>query len=285
MRFSEPSGTTQGFCTSITAIRLKGNPILLFCLCALLVLPALASSCGGSGAGKERVELTYEVQSWAQPQLTEAKAEEAARRFGRRLASMGMSGATARREGQSRIVVTVPGETDAEQISRVLGQSGQLQLRVVKESRSEEAVSGDASWQVSSGEQLKPDAEIVLPYSYKGKKELLKLGPTLLTGEAFHKATVAKSGEGNLKIDFELVSEGSRNFGRITTDNIGKQIAILLDYVVLSAPKVNEPITDGVGEITGDFSENEARELAAIISSGAIPISLKLVGTRKIGGN
>ena len=72
-------------------------------------------------------------------------------------------------------------------------------------------------------------------------------------------------------------------FGRVTTDNVGKRLAIVLDGEIVSAPSINEPITSGNGMISGNFSFQEATDLALLLRSGALPTPLIVVEERTVG--
>jgi preprotein translocase subunit SecD len=107
-----------------------------------------------------------------------------------------------------------------------------------------------------------------------------RLGPVLLTGEAIRRATAIYDTGGQTsvgqgwQVDFQLTNEGSDRFGEITTQLVGRQLAIVLDRRVISAPTVNEPITGGSGVITGSFTENRAKDLATVLNAGALPVNL-----------
>ncbi|HWO69144.1 MAG TPA: protein translocase subunit SecD [Actinomycetota bacterium] len=111
------------------------------------------------------------------------------------------------------------------------------------------------------------------------------LGPVEVTGDAIRRATAvfATATQTNLeagwRVDFELTGEGSRVFADVTTRLVSEpppknQLAIVLDRVVISAPRVQSAITGGVGQITGSFTEREAKDLATVLNAGALPVEL-----------
>jgi len=117
---------------------------------------------------------------------------------------------------------------------------------------------------------------------FKGRDDATKyqLGPVEITGDAIDKATAQYSagssttvGQGWV-IGFDLTNEGSDTFSDVTTRLVGKQLAIVVDDQVISAPKVIEPITNGSGEITGSFTERSAKDLATQLNAGALPVEL-----------
>ena len=107
-----------------------------------------------------------------------------------------------------------------------------------------------------------------------------KLGPVLVTGDAIKKAT-AVFGSGSQtsvsqgwEIDFTLTSEGSQIFSDVTTRLVGKQLAIVVDDKVISAPTIQGAITNGSGRITGSFTATRAKDLATQLNAGALPVNL-----------
>ena len=84
-------------------------------------------------------------------------------------------------------------------------------------------------------------------------------------------------------VSFKLDRLGAQKFGRTTTDNVGKRLAIVLDGKIISAPNINEPITSGNGIISGNFTFQEATDLALLLRSGALPTPLEVVEERTVG--
>ena len=83
-------------------------------------------------------------------------------------------------------------------------------------------------------------------------------------------------------VDFQFKSRGAAAFGRVTTENVNRRFAIVLDNKVISAPVIREPIPGGRGQITGNFTVPEAQELAKLLSSGALPAALSVMQERSI---
>ena len=112
----------------------------------------------------------------------------------------------------------------------------------------------------------------------------LKLGPVQITGSAISKATAQPPDEQHFGwwIQFNLNSEGKTTFGQVTTQLQGKQLAIILDRAVESAPTVRSPITGGIGEITGNFSETEAKDLATVLNFGSLPVELRRLNVETV---
>jgi preprotein translocase subunit SecD len=107
-----------------------------------------------------------------------------------------------------------------------------------------------------------------------------QLGPVEITGDAIDKATAVYTagsatsvGQG-WEIRFDLTNQGSDTFSDVTNRLVGKQLAIVVDDQIISAPKVDEPITNGSGRITGNFTERDAKDLATQLNAGALPVEL-----------
>jgi preprotein translocase subunit SecD len=105
-----------------------------------------------------------------------------------------------------------------------------------------------------------------------------------MTGDVLTDARVQPGGslEGPT-VDFVLDSQGAKTFGDATTQRVGRQLAIVLDGHVQSAPVIREPITGGRGQISGRFTFEEAQDLANVLRNGALPAPLKLMEERTVG--
>lgn len=111
---------------------------------------------------------------------------------------------------------------------------------------------------------------------------LLKKEPKV-TGEALSNAQIGVNyDDGSPAVDFFLNRRGGRKFGRITRENVGKFLAIVLDGVVQEAPRINSEIRTR-GQITGSFTENEARDLAVVLRTGALPAPVTISEERSVG--
>jgi preprotein translocase subunit SecD len=96
-------------------------------------------------------------------------------------------------------------------------------------------------------------------------------------------ARMSQGEQGTAEVLIDFDKEGSRLFAEATAANVGKPIKIVIDGNVISAPNVQEPITDGSARITGGFTAKEAQDLAVLLRSGALPVSLKVIEKRSIG--
>lgn len=128
-----------------------------------------------------------------------------------------------------------------------------------------------------------PEAAIALI----GKTALLEFvdekGTVVMTGKDLKDAKEALEQSGRPVISLEFSDEGAKKFADLTAKNVGKQIAITLDKQVLTAPVVQEVISGGKAQITGNRSIEEARNIALLLRSGALPVTLDIIETRTVG--
>lgn len=109
------------------------------------------------------------------------------------------------------------------------------------------------------------------------------LGDTVMTGKYLKSAAVGFDSFGKPKVDMTFTDDGAKLFEKITGELVGKQLAIVLDGKVMSAPVVRDRISGGSAEITGDFTIDEAKELVIVLQTGALPVRLELQEKQVIG--
>ena len=180
----------------------------------------------------------------------------------RRIDDVGTKEPTILQRGDKRILVELPGLKNPERIKNLLGQTAQLNFRLVADNE-EFGVDQLIS---ENGEELDVSKRIVM------------------SGENLIDAQPNFNNQSNEPtVSFTLDRLGAQKFGRTTTDNVGKRLAIVLDGKIVSAPSINEPITSGSGMISGNFSFQEATDLAVLLRSGALPTPLDVVEERTVG--
>jgi protein-export membrane protein SecD len=180
----------------------------------------------------------------------------------RRIDDVGTKEPTILQRGEKRILVELPGLKEPERIKTLLGKTAQLNFRLV--STNEEF--GIDKLISENGEKLNVSKRIVI------------------SGENLVDAQPSINNQNNEPtVSFTLDRLGAQKFGRATTDNVGKRLAIVLDGEIVSAPSINEAITSGNGMISGNFSFQEATDLALLLRSGALPTPLLVVEERTVG--
>jgi len=195
----------------------------------------------------------------------------------RRIDELGTTEPNIQREGEDRILVEAPGG-NPEQLKALVGTTAQLTFHLVDTSVSaQEAMTtrpppGTMVLMTAEDDPLEP----LRPY-------VLEEEP-LLTGEDLVDAQPGFEQQTNEPIvTFRLTTSGARKFGQVTSQNVGRPFAIVLDDEVISAPVIREPITGGAGQISGSFTVQGANDLAILLRAGALPAGLTLVEERTVG--
>ena len=181
----------------------------------------------------------------------------------RRIDDVGTKEPTILQRGEKRILVELPGLKDPERIKALLGKTAQLNFRLVSENNNEFGVEELIS---ENGEKLNISKRIIM-----SGENLIDAQPSI------------QNQNNEPTVSFTLDRLGSQKFGRATTDNVGKRLAIVLDGEIVSAPNINEPITSGNGMISGNFTFQEATDLSLLLRSGALPTPLLVVEERTVG--
>lgn len=186
----------------------------------------------------------------------------------RRIDESGTREPTIQAQGANRILLQVPGVENSEEIKSVLGKTAKMTFHHV----SDKTFSGESSGVESDLERL---------YDYQGRSYLVKK-EVVLSGDLLVDAS-ATYHEGQPAVAFRFNDIGSRKFAQITKDNIGHFFAIVLDGKVITAPRINTVINQGSGVISGNFTVQEANEVALLLRAGALPAPLKIVEERTVG--
>ncbi|MDA8687960.1 protein translocase subunit SecD [Candidatus Pelagibacter bacterium] len=180
----------------------------------------------------------------------------------RRIDDVGTKEPTILQRGEKRILIELPGLKDPERIKTLLGKTAQLNFRLV----SENSEFGTSKLISENGEELNVSKRIIM-----SGENLIDAQPNI------------NNQNNEPTVSFTLDRLGAQKFGRATTDNVGKRLAIVLDGEIVSAPSINEAITSGNGMISGNFSFQEATDLALLLRSGALPTPLIVVEERTVG--
>jgi len=201
--------------------------------------------------------LVYQADTSALPELDRPKAVEATRtNIERRVNLLGVSEPliqTAKVGTDYRLIVELAGVTDVNQATSLIGQTAQLDFRLAK---------------------------VATPSSEAD------FATTGLTGSDLRSAQVQfdnQKGASQPVVGIEFSPEGTKKFADITSKNIGRQLAIFLDNLLVMNPTINSAITDGRGVISGNFAVDEAKKLVIQLNAGALPLPIKIIEQRNIG--
>lgn len=206
-------------------------------------------------------------------------AEQALETIRNRIDQFGVNEPDIRRQGEKRILIQLPGIKDTQRAKELIGKTALLEFKLLDEIHDlNAALNGN----IPAGSELlyqdNEDAERAIKSPYLVKKR------TLLTGEYLTDARVqidSQFNESYISINFD--KKGARIFERITEENVKKRLAIVLDNKVYSAPVIQEKITGGEARITGNFTTEEARDLAIVLRAGALPAPVEIIEERTVG--
>lgn len=194
----------------------------------------------------------------------------------KRIDEMGTREPTIIRQGANRIVVQVPGLQNPEALKSLLGKTAKLEFKLVD-------VSADPA-ELSQGRA--PVGSQVLPYptNPSGVPFIAVKRQVMISGDQLIDAQQGFDQQNNEPVvNIRFDGAGGRKFARVTTENVNRPFAIILDGTVLSAPNINEPILGGSAQISGSFTVASANELSIALRSGKLPVALTVVEERTVG--
>jgi preprotein translocase subunit SecD len=191
----------------------------------------------------------------------------------KRIDALGTKEPSITQQGANRIVVEAPGESDPEKLKAVIGKTAKLTFEMVD--------SEVAPEDVAAG-RIPPD-DILLPSDDGFQPVYVVKRRSVVTGEMLTSASGSHDQDNAPAVAFSFNAIGTQRFAQVTSQNIGKPFAIVLDGRIISAPRINSAITGGSGIITGRFTEDSAHELALLLKTGALPAPLNVVEERTVG--
>lgn len=187
----------------------------------------------------------------------------------RRIDETGVNEPIVARQGQSRVLVELPGVSEPDRIKRLLGSTAKMTFRLV------------APEGTTSGAEVE-----MLPMTdaSNGPAKLPVYRHVEVDGANLIRASASlDQRSGGWVVNFALDSIGTRRFADVSTKHVGRPFAIVLDNKVISAPVIREPIIGGQGQISGNFTVEEANDLAVLLRAGALPAPLTIVEERTVG--
>lgn len=191
----------------------------------------------------------------------------------RRIDALGTKEPSIQSQGGKYILVQLPGVDNPERIKELIGQTAKMTFHLVNENVSPE--------QIASGRA--PNGTEFLPYMDMPWQTVPVYSRVEVSGESL-KDSQADFDQNNMPVVSTVFdATGARKFAKLTTEHVNERFAIVLDGKVLSAPVIREPIPGGRGQISGGFGLQEAKDLAVLLRSGALPAPLQVIEERTVG--
>ena len=213
--------------------------------------------------------------------LRDQAVEQAKETIANRIDQFGVAEPLIQRQGADKIVVELPGVDDPERVKELIKVTAVLEWKLVKAG----PAADEATLLQPYGGQVPEDAEVLKGDPKRGQSGFFLVSRvSVVTGKDLRTVRRTTDEWNNAAVSFSLNAEGGARFEQVTGENIGKQIAIILDSKIQSAPVVEDRIlrTSG-GVIRGRFTNEEADDLVVILKAGALPAGIKYLEERTIG--
>ncbi len=238
------------------------------------IMPKLANlvqiSQGPGGSGLDIVDagdglLKLNLTDAAIDNKIRRSVEQTIEVLNRRVNGLGTTEPNIQREGNDRVLVEVPGLKDTNRLKEIVGTTAKLEFRLVAEP-------GENPGDVDMLDQTDQPGKLPV------EKQVMVQGEDLTDAQpGFDSRT------GEPVVNFRFNIRGGQRFGQVTSANVGRPFAIVLDNKVISAPRILGPITGGSGQISGHFTVEQANNLAILLRAGALPAKLTIVEERTVG--
>jgi preprotein translocase subunit SecD len=233
----------------------------------------------------DRVKVLLTMDPKQLDEIKKSAVDQALETVRNRIDQFGVSEPEIARQGQNRILIQLPGVEDPQRAKELIGKTALLEFKLVDDVNSlQRALAGDIPFGdvilYQRAEDPKTGAVRKIPFLIKDK--------TLMTGDALQDARVRFDQYNNLPyISLTLKSLGAREFDRITAENVGKRLAIILDNNIYSAPVIKSRISGGQAVIEGGFGGprglDEAKDLAIVLRAGSLPAPVDILEERTVG--
>jgi len=213
---------------------------------------------------KGGLSIIYTAKDTPEVKVSEERMKQAEYVLRQRVDGLGVAEPEIQREGARNIIVQLPGIKDPEKAKNILSKTAVLEFAVVQD-----------QYTALNEEQLNEQKKDGQPV----------LGPVLLTGDKVKSANATYGGQIGAQpiVEMNFDGEGAVKFGQITAQNVNKRLAIVLDGQIITAPNIRGPIPDGKAVIEGIGSIDEAKEIALVLNTGSIPVTLEVLEYDVVG--
>jgi SecD/SecF fusion protein len=194
----------------------------------------------------------------------------------RRIDATGVAQPQISRQDPDRILLELPGVKDPEQIKKILGTTAKMDFHLVDETAIPDPAHVPPGDMLLEDDSMKGRTGQASPILVKRKIEV--------SGENLTDAHASTDQQtGGWVVNFKFDSVGARKFAQVTEQNVGHRFAVVLDGKVVTAPNIREPITGGSGQISGNFTAQDAADTALLLNAGALPAPIKVIEERSVG--
>ncbi|MDL2317218.1 protein translocase subunit SecD [Desulfovibrio sp. OttesenSCG-928-A18] len=225
-----------------------------------------------------RVRYTLAFSPSFRSRLVEMTVDQAVSTIRNRIDQFGVTEPDVRKQqGTNRISIQLPGMSDPERAVAIIGQTAHLEFHIMLDDIDPSKIS------------VPPRGVLILPMQYKDRfnneiTEMIAVNEeVVLTGDRISNAMPAFDNDGSAYVALNFDRMGAEIFGRVTGQNVGKRLAIVLDGKVHSAPNIKQQITGGAASITGNFTPAQANDLAVVLRAGSLPAPVKVLEQRTVG--
>ena len=199
----------------------------------------------------------------------------------RRINELGVTEPSISQQGTDQLLVQLPGVSDVDRAKSIMGSPGLLELKIVEQGPASTKESLLVGGQVPTGMEIVPGSS-GSPGDTANTSFYLVRKVAAVSGRDLRNARPTLDENNQPAVSFTLNNEGGRKFGNVTGENVGRQLAIILDGRVQSAPRIDSRISTD-GRITGSFTNEEVSDLSLKLRSGALPARLDYLSERTIG--
>ena len=230
--------------------------------------------------------------------IKDSAVDQALETIRNRIDQFGVAEPTIQRQGENEIVVQLPGVKDPKRAIELVGKTAQLEFKIVDDESpiaaqipqvvqpgDEEKLLQQFADKIPAGDEILFEKKVNRETGVASKIPILLKKQAALTGSLLSDARVnldtRMGGEPYVSISFNI--EGAKLFDEVTAANVKKRLAIILDNTVYSAPVIQERISGGNAQITGNFSMEEAKDLSIVLKAGALPAPLKMLQNVTVG--
>ena len=189
----------------------------------------------------------------------------------RRIDDLGTKEPSIQRQGADQIAIQLPGVQNPDEVESLLGKTAKMTFHLVDESIS-----------LTDASRGKLPLDSIMLSGDETGTLILKRNP-IVGGDQLETAKTTYDENGAVVVAFSFRSQGAKSFAKATRENIGRRLAIVLDSKIISAPVIRDAITKGQGTISGNFTMQNASELALMLRSGALPAPLKVIQKGTVG--